>query len=130
MNLSRSVYLRPKKEDLELFKIQPNELLDLLLPLYGLCDAGDYWGVTLDIHITEDLGMKATKRDRAVYTWTQGEDICRISGTYVDDSLNAGIAEFQKHTEQTLRKFESKPRVWDTFDFYGAKVNTTEDQTF
>lgn len=127
MRLTRSVYLQPKKGDLEIFGLQNDELLELLLPLYGLCDAGDYWGITLDIHITDDLKMKPIKSDSAVYTWTQNGKISGLTGTYVDDCLNAGDEAFQAHTELTLKHFESKPRTWDDFDFYGTQVNTTVD---
>lgn len=43
----------------------------MLLPLYGFCDADNHCGVTLDIHITDDLQMKAIKSDSSVYTWTK-----------------------------------------------------------
>lgn len=38
--LIRKLFLQPKLEDLELFGVHPDELMELLLLLYGLCDAG------------------------------------------------------------------------------------------
>lgn len=46
---------------------------------------------------------------------------------YVDDLLNAGDSLFQAHTESTLKLFDSKPRVYDNFDFFGAQVHSLHD---
>lgn len=45
--LSRQVFLLPKREDYDMLVITEDEILELLLPLYVICDAGDYWGVTI-----------------------------------------------------------------------------------
>lgn len=108
-----------------MFGLKHGERMELLLPLYDLCDEGDYWEIRHDMHTTGDLGMSAFKSDRAVYIWVQHGDISGIAGTYVDDSLNAGNEDFQKHTERTLTKFGSKPRLLDNFDFYGTQVDTS-----
>jgi hypothetical protein len=41
------------------------KLLELLRPLYGLADSGDYWGRTLSNHQRKDLGMESTTGDPA-----------------------------------------------------------------
>ncbi len=41
---SRESFLKLRREDIELFDISPDEILRLGKPLYGICDAGDYWG--------------------------------------------------------------------------------------
>eukprot|EP00170_Pyropia_yezoensis_P001808 contig_7710_g1812 len=56
-DFTRDLYLRPRAEDCHLFDLAEDEVLLLVLPLYGICDAGDYWHVTLTSHIEEDLGM-------------------------------------------------------------------------
>jgi len=38
-NLTRDVYIRPSKE----FGLKPDTMLNLLKPLYGLSDSGNYW---------------------------------------------------------------------------------------
>lgn len=40
--LSRTIYLKPKQEDLKLFGVSFSEVLELQKSLYGLCDSGDY----------------------------------------------------------------------------------------
>lgn len=46
---------------------------------------------------------------------------------YVDDMINAGDQSFQLHAMSTLKVFESKPRVYDQFDFFGAQIRTLHD---
>lgn len=43
-------------------------------------------------------------------------------GTYVDECLNAGDLGFEKLTELTLSKFDSKLRVYYSFEFFGTKL--------
>eukprot|EP00171_Calliarthron_tuberculosum_P003361 IDg3361t1 len=37
-SISRKIYVKPKLEDLELLEVGPDMLLELLKPLYGICD--------------------------------------------------------------------------------------------
>lgn len=128
--LSRQIYIQPKKEDMYLFGLQDGELLHLIKPLYGICEAGDYWGVTIEEHLTNDLKMIPVPGDSALYVKSKDDEVIGVTGSYVDDSLNAGRAKFVKMTDATLQKFESKERVFDTFDFYGAQVDTISDGNF
>lgn len=41
-NLTRKVYIKVKKADLESFGMQCGTLLRFRKPLYGICDASDY----------------------------------------------------------------------------------------
>lgn len=65
--LTRDVYLQPKPEDLHLFGLRPDELLKIIKPLYGLCDFGDYWNVTIDDHLKNDLKMRKDVSDVSLY---------------------------------------------------------------
>lgn len=47
-----------------------------------------------------------------------------ICGTHVDDALNVGNLGFEVSTEAALKKPELKPRVYDSFDFFGTEVST------
>lgn len=129
--LTREVYIRPKKEDLHLFDLNDGQVLKLKMPLYGVCDAGDYWGVTMDEHLINDIGMTPTPGDPALYVKIINENgrtnVVGITGSYVDDSINGGKGRFQDMTMNTLRKFESKPRIYDTFDFFGMQIETRAD---
>lgn len=120
--LTRRVYIRVKKKDLETFGINEDELLELVKPLYGLCGAGDYWGITIEEHTINDLGMTPLVSDSSLYARHRGKELIGISGLQVDDCLNAGNKEFEELTKLTLRKFESKPRVYSNFDFFGTQI--------
>lgn len=45
--ITRQILVLSKNEDLEVLRILDDKLLELLLPLYGIFDAGDHWGVTV-----------------------------------------------------------------------------------
>lgn len=84
----------------------------------------------MDDHVVNDLGMKPTVGDPASYTKSQDGKFIGIYGSYVDDTLNVGSSEFEELTEKTLHRFESKPRVYDTFDFYGTQLHMIEPGMF
>lgn len=121
--LLRDVYVKPPKE----FHLAPNQLLNLLKPLYGLTDAGDYWDATITHHLKNDLEMRASALDiRLFFKLIQGK-LAGISGMYVDDSFHAGNEEFLEHTKKTEQKFDSKPRDMNDFNFAGMHVETTAE---
>jgi Reverse transcriptase (RNA-dependent DNA polymerase) len=61
--LMRDVYIKPSAE----FELNANQVLKLLRPLYGLADSGAYWGSTILNHFKEELGMKQTVGDPAMF---------------------------------------------------------------
>ena len=103
--MTRVFYLRPKEEDRDLFGLCPNEVLEILKPLYGVCDAVDYCGITIIAHIEEDLFMIPLVGDPSLYMKYDRNRLQGILGTYVDDFLLAGDQKFQKVTEKMLIKF-------------------------
>lgn len=48
--------------------------------------------------------------------------IIGISGSFVDNQLNAGNEEFIRLTDARLESFDSNPRIFDTFDIFGMLV--------
>lgn len=122
--LSRKVYIQPKTEDLATFGLKDGDLLELQKPLYGLCDAGDYWGATIDEHLTNDLGMFPHVGDPSLYVRKRNGSMEGITGVYVDDSIHAGTQWFQNLTICMLKRLESKPRIYDNFTFFGSYVET------
>lgn len=44
--------------------------------------------------------------------------------SYVEDSLNAGTLAFERLSESMLIELDSKPRLYDTFDFYSSQIHT------
>ena len=122
--MSREIYLRPKEEDRKYFQVIGEVLLQILRALYRVMDAGDYWGVTSDKHIKDDLSMVPTEINPSLYIKEGSEDTEGLLGSYVDDSLLCGDRTFQELTERTLQRFESRPRQWDDIGFLGVHVST------
>lgn len=122
--LARSIYLQPHPRHRKLFELTEDEVLRLLKPLYGVCDAGDYWNATFTTHFKVDRGIKSTTGDPSLFVKYGSDDVDGIAGNYVDDNFLGGNEYFQKLTEKTLDTFESKPRQWDNVEFLGVKVTT------
>lgn len=78
--LTRKIYIKVRKRDLETFGLQENELLELNKPLYGLCDAGNYWSVTIEERIINDLGLTPTPGDPSLYVKRNGEKLDDLMG--------------------------------------------------
>lgn len=52
-NRKGDTFIKHPKE----LNLNPNELIKLLKPLYGLSKSGNYWGRALRSHLDKDLGM-------------------------------------------------------------------------
>lgn len=104
--MTRDVYLLPRAEDRHFFSIQGDEELQVLRPLYGICDAGDYWAATMSTHIKEDLGLVPSTGDPALCIREGATGADDLLGAYVDNSLMGGNESFQV---LTLSKFDVKP---------------------
>ena len=118
--LMRKVYLRPPKE----LNLSSDELIEIIKPLYGLPDAGDYWDRTMADHLRRDLNMVPTYDDIALYFLYEDKELQGLIGVYVDDSLICGNKNLLDITEQTLHKFESRDRELDNTTFAGVNVST------
>jgi hypothetical protein len=86
--------------------MEPGKMLNLLRPLYGLADSGDYWGMRLTNNLKQDLGMESTIGDPELFFKYIGNRLIGMCATYVDDTLQAGDSKFVKLSEETLRKFQ------------------------
>ena len=101
--LSKAIYIdRPCPE----FSLNPDQCLQLLKPLYGLCESGDLWHATLDRHHRKDLGMKPLDSDPALYHLMIDGILAGLSGSYVDDILRCGTKAFRRHCLPTNKRFE------------------------
>lgn len=117
-SLMRKVYIKPSKE----FQLNADELLKLLKPLYGLTDAGDYWHNTFGKHLQQDLSMRPTASDLALYTKSVRDGLACLVGTYVDDTIATGPIEFDGESRLTERRFESRNREYDNVRFAGVEI--------
>ena len=120
--LMREVYVKPTKE----FKLNSDQLLKLLKPLYGLSDSGDYWHVTFANHLKNDLGMSPAAGDLSLFFKMVNGQLAGMTGAYVDDSIGTGTPDFERESEKTQERVESKPREFDNFTFAGIQVEKTD----
>ena len=74
--------------------------------------------------------MKPLLGDPSLYIKRNNEDIDWLMGIYVNDGCLAGNGKMEPFTEKTLHRFESKPRVWDIFEFFGTTVTTISPRLF
>lgn len=112
------------------FGLTEDELLEFNKPLYGLCDAGDCCDVTIDEHTVNDVELTPTQGDSSLYVKRKEAKLKGLMGTYVDDCLNAEDIEYEKLIKLTLSEFDSKPRVYDSFDLFGKQLVTIERGCF
>lgn len=112
--------MKPKRH----FELPLVTLFKPLGPLYGLSYAGDNWRLTFAQHLTDDLYLKQTTADLALFFKTVDQQLQGIAGTYVDDSILARDVDFLKLTDQTLDKFESRKLVMDNFTLAGTQIET------
>lgn len=119
-----------KLEDREAFRILEDGELHLQKPLYEVYDVGNYWGLTMEDHLTGDIYMIATTGEQALFTEMQNSGVVRICRSYVDDSFNAGTFAFGKLSETTLAKFDTRARLYGTFHFNGGQIHTLELGSF
>jgi hypothetical protein len=94
----RYVYIKPSAE----FDLNANQVLKLLRQLYGLANSGDYWRSTLLNHLKEELGMKQTVGDPAMFFKMLDSKLQGMCATHVDDALHAGNKVYEEITENTM----------------------------
>lgn len=118
------IFLGPKDEDRKMIVIKRDELFELTMPICGVCEAGDYWGVTVESHMVNELSMRSLDRIPALFYKKNGNIIEGVSSSYVDGELHAGNKKFETLTENTIARYDSKPRLYDSFDFFGTLIET------
>ena len=103
-------------------ELEASEVLQLMRPLYGLCDSGDRWAHTLRHHHTSDLGMLALASEPALFYRSIGDRLIGLSGCYVDDMLRAGTPDFYGDANATSSTFDTTPPSRGKFSFMGTDV--------
>lgn len=71
----------------------------------------------MSFHSEVELGMTTTSHDPAIYVEVDGGTVEGSIYVYVDDNFIAGYILFRQEMETSLQSFDSKPRVFDNFDF-------------
>lgn len=65
---TRYVFISLKHKNLELFGLGDGALVKIMILMYGICDAGDYWGINVHEHNVNDLLMLPAPRKHSLYT--------------------------------------------------------------
>ena len=123
--LLRRVFIRPKELELKM-----NELVQIMKPVYGLSDAGDYWASTLTNHLQEHCRFKQVATDLALWFKSIGGKLRAMAATYVDDVLLAStpaiLEEFRKVSNS---RFDLTIDTRDVLYYLGIRITTHRDGT-
>ena len=118
-NLKREIFVRP-----DILKLDSDTLLQIVKPLYGLSDAGDYWGQTLNEHHLKDLKMEQASGDFSLFFKRIANRLLGLSGTYVDNILRTGDRMFEKKSSEINgQTFDAKPSEIPPMHFVGMKIS-------
>lgn len=105
-----------------------SEFLQLLLPLHGLSEPGDYRAETITVHCLSIAQLSLTPGDLSLFYRRLGRDLCALSGNYVDHLLRAAPCSFRAAMESSLRsQFECKPSLNLPADFIGYRIGKKDD---
>ena len=117
--LKRKIFIKPDE-----IELSQEELIQIIKPLYGLSDSGDYWDETLRIHHLENLKMKQSTGDLSLFFKRLGNKLVGISGSYVDDLLGTGTKSLNdSSTIETNQTFETKDQTKNEIKFTGLSIN-------
>ena len=97
-NLRRDVFFRPKE-----LNLAPDELLQIIKPLYGLTDSGAYWCETFARFHVRDLRMKQSTGDFALFFKRFSESLVALSATYVDDVQQGSSRKLKTYIINTIK---------------------------
>jgi hypothetical protein len=104
-----------------------DQLLQAVKPLYGLSDAGVYWGQTLNDHHTQELKMVQSTGDISLLYKRVMSGLTGLSGS-VDDIIRAGGDAFREEsTKITDEKFNTKPVQSMPLTFTGMRIGGTDE---
>ena len=119
-----TIFPRPVKELRDAMKLPAGAFLELILPLNVVKEDGDYWDITFMDHQIDDLGIERTVGDQNLLYKIAQEvlNLMGLCGLVTDDSIQGGNKDFMDLTLATERKFESKPRVYNEFNFAGMNM--------
>lgn len=120
--LKRDIYCKTN-----ILRLNHDEYLKLVLPLYGLTESGDYWGDTCVSYHVNKLGLYQSKIDFSLY-WKNTHNSKLFSAVYVDDILQAGSRETKDDVFQKISsRFECKPAKSLPFTFCGVRISEKLD---
>ena len=120
--LQRKVFTRPN-----ILNLAQNELLQVILPLYGLTDSGDYWHETITKFHLNELRMKQLAGDFSFFFRKAANRLISMSGAYVDDILQASLPSDKPKLQKLMQEnFDIRLNGQKDFTFTGIQCSTSD----
>jgi Reverse transcriptase (RNA-dependent DNA polymerase) len=112
------VFIRPNE-----LELAQDKLLQVFKPLYGLSDSGDYWAETLVQHHIRALRMSQATAEFSLFFKTIAGELSGISGTHVEDLLQAGTPAFRQDSiKKANESFDVKDPDKPPVSFTGIEI--------
>lgn len=74
--------------------------------------------------------MERAVSDASFYLKLNDDILYGITGSYVEENINARDELFQEFSKLTVQTFDCKPRKYDTFCLFGTQINTARPGRF
>jgi hypothetical protein len=108
----------------DLLNLGEDELLQVIKPLYGLSDSGDYWAETIPAHHIDDLLMTQATAEFSLFFKSLDGKLIGASGVHVDDLLQIGTLDFRRQAIAKLGAvFDGKNPETMPFTFTGLEIS-------
>lgn len=106
--LNRTILARPPKEIAN--QLEPNTVMLIIKPLYGIAEAGTHWYKTYHDHHVDKLFMRNSTYDPCLMISTK-KNLFAIIGMQTDDTLSLATEAFAALEDEELKKakFPAKP---------------------
>jgi hypothetical protein len=99
--LRRKVYARPPKEMVD--ELPKGTIFEVILPLYGIPEAGNHWFNTYYKHHLHNLIMETSTYDPCLLITKESEPALGIVGMQTDDTLILGEPDFLAKEDVELK---------------------------
>ena len=86
-----------------------DEAIQLLRPLHGLADSGNFWYREFPQH-HRDMGMQTLNTDNSLWVKLTSNILEGVSGVYVDDVIPAGTPGFDKLIHRLGERYDAKDK--------------------
>lgn len=87
-----------------MLELDPKELVQILLPLYDLSDAGDYWNKKLSCVIISATSACCNQQVISLFFCRVADRLVSLPGTYVDERLQEATPEERQAIQKCLKK--------------------------
>lgn len=124
------IYIEAPEE----MNLEPDEVLLVLGPLYGIPESGLDWFLTYQPHHLNQLEMKASKVDQCLLYKIKGNKLEGMAAIQIDDTFGYGNAQFLEVENKHAKEFKSKPQhiieKGNSVVFNGSQISFNEDGSY